>query len=101
VRKYIGAYAAAMGGVDAIAFTGGVGENSAAIRAACVQRLQFLGVDLDERRNREARPDAANGCCEISRTGSRPRVLAVRADEELRMAIETADLLGATATSSS
>jgi acetate kinase len=101
VRKYIGAYAAVMGGVDAIAFTGGVGENSARTRAACLQRLEFLGAELDERNNREARPDAATGCCEISRSGSRTRVLVVRADEELAMAIETAALLGATSTSSS
>jgi acetate kinase len=94
VRKYIGAYAAVMGGVDAIAFTGGVGENSAAVREACVQRLEFLGAKLDARRNRDARPDAATGCCEISETGSRTRVIVVRADEELAMAMEAAVLLG-------
>lgn len=73
VRKYIGAYAAAMGGVDAIAFTGGVGENSAAIRQACVERLEFLGA----------------------------RIVVVRADEELAMALEAAKLLAASSTSSS
>ena len=46
VRKYIGAYAAVMGGVDAIAFTGGVGENSATIRQACLERLEFLGAAI-------------------------------------------------------
>jgi acetate kinase len=100
VRKYIGAYAAVMGGVDAIAFTGGVGENSAATRGACLERLEFLGAELDDQLNRAARPDAAGGCCEISRSGSRTRLLVVRADEELAMAIEAAALLGATATSS-
>ena len=65
VRKYIGAYAAVMGGVDAIAFTGGVGENSAGIRQACVERLEFLGA----------------------------RIVVVRADEELAMAMEAAALL--------
>ena len=54
VRKYIGAYAATMGGVDAIAFTGGIGENSALIRHRCLQRLGFLGARLDEDRNRDA-----------------------------------------------
>ena len=73
VRKYIGAYAAAMGGVDAIAFTGGVGENSAAIRAACVQRLDFLAA----------------------------RIVVVRADEELAMALQAATLLATNSTSSS
>ncbi len=101
VRKYIGAYAAVMGGVDAIAFTGGVGENSAAIRAACVQRLEFLGAKLDDRRNRDARLDAATGCCEISQTDSPTRLLVVRADEELAMAMEAAALLGSSAISSS
>jgi acetate kinase len=101
VRKYIGAYAAVMGGVDAIAFTGGVGENSAATRRACLERLEFLGAELDDQRNRDAHPDATTGCCEISRAGSRTRLLVVRADEELAMAIEAAALLSAAATSSS
>jgi acetate kinase len=101
VRKYIGAYAAVMGGVDAIAFTGGVGENSAAIRRACLERLGFLGAELDDARNRDARPDAATGCYEISRTGARTLLLVVRADEELAMAIEAAAMLDLTATSSS
>lgn len=91
VRKYIGAYAAVMGGVDAIAFTGGVGENSATIRQACLERLEFLGAALDEQRNRDARPDA--GVCEISLAGSRVRLLVVRADEELAMALDAARLL--------
>jgi acetate kinase len=93
VRKYIGAYAAIMGGVDAIAFTGGVGENSASVREACVERLEFLGVGLDDRRNRDAQPDATSGCCDISISGSRTRVLVVRADEELAMALEARTLL--------
>ncbi|HKS57194.1 MAG TPA: acetate/propionate family kinase [Steroidobacteraceae bacterium] len=93
VRKYIGAYAAVMGGADVIAFTGGVGENSAVIRRACLERLEFLGAELDDARNRDARPDSASGCCEISRAGSRTRLLVVRADEELAMAIAAATLL--------
>lgn len=100
VRKYIGAYAAVMGGVDAIAFTGGVGENSATIRQACLERLEFLGAELDDRRNRDVRPDAA-GVCDLSGSGSRVRLLVVRADEELTMALDAAALLGASATSSS
>jgi acetate kinase len=93
VRKYIGAYAAVMGGADAIAFTGGIGENSAATRRACLERLEFLGAELDDGRNRDARADSVTGCCEISRSGSRTRLLFVRADEELAMAIEAAALL--------
>lgn len=94
VRKYIGAYAAVMGGVDAIAFTGGVGENSAGIRQACLQRLEFLGAVLDDQRNSAARLDGTTGVCEISRQGSRVRLLVVRADEELAMAVEAAAVLG-------
>jgi acetate kinase len=73
VRKYIGAYAAVMGGVDAVAFTGGVGENSATIRQACLERLEFLGA----------------------------AIVVVKADEELAMALEAAALLESNATSSS
>jgi acetate kinase len=93
VRKYIGAYAAVMGGVDAIAFTGGVGENSAAIRRACVERLEFLGAELDDSRNRDARPDATTGRCEISGAAARTRLLVVRADEEVAMAVEAANAI--------
>lgn len=96
VRKYIGAYAAAMGGVDAIAFTGGVGENSALIRHRCTQRLEFLGAVLDEDSNRDLRWDrAGSGCVAISEERSRARLLVVRADEELQMACEAAAALAA------
>jgi acetate kinase len=54
LRKYIGAYAAVMGGVDAIVFTGGIGQHSALIRHRACQRLEFLGARLDEERNRDA-----------------------------------------------
>jgi acetate kinase len=94
VRKYIGAYAAVMGGVDAIAFTGGVGENSAGVRQACLERLEFLGAALDEKGNRGARvADETSGVCEISGSESRVRLLVVRADEEMAMAVETVALL--------
>jgi acetate kinase len=85
VRKYIGAYAAVMGGVDAIAFTGGVGENSAQIRDLCVQRMDFLGVKLDAERNRGVRLSEAQPCVEISAADARTRLLVVRADEESTM----------------
>lgn len=93
VRKYIGAYAAVMGGVDAIAFTGGVGENSALIRHRCLQRLEFLGALLDEDKNREIRVDARTACGEICVDRARTRLFVVRADEELVMAREAAALL--------
>ena len=51
VKKTIGAYAAAMGGLDAVAFTGGIGENSPRLRAACCEGLEFLGIQLDPEAN--------------------------------------------------
>jgi len=90
VRKYIGAYAAVMGGVDVIAFTGGVGENSPMIRQQCTQRLEFLGTVLDEDANHDATFGAKTSVAEISDTGARARLLVVRADEELAMAREAA-----------
>jgi acetate kinase len=94
IRKYIGGYAAAMGGVDVVAFTGGVGENSAAIRTRCLERLDFLGITLDESRNRAAKPSAGRPIELISPDSARVRVLAVRADEELAMAREAARAIG-------
>jgi acetate kinase len=101
VRKYIGAYAAVMGGVDTIAFTGGVGENSISIRQQCLQRMEFLGAVLDQHRNRNVVLSGADACCEISGEGSRTHILVVRADEELAMAREAVALLSATSVASS
>jgi acetate kinase len=93
VRKYIGAYAATMGGVDAIAFTGGVGERSPIVRHRSLQRLEFLGAILDEDRNRDARVDGADAVATISGDESRVRLFVVRADEEREMALQAAALL--------
>lgn len=93
VRKYVGAYAAVMGGVDVIAFTGGVGEHSALMRHRIAQRLDFLGLRLDEDRNRDARVSAAHPVLDIAEAGSRTRLMVVRADEELTIALEAAALL--------
>jgi acetate kinase len=93
VRKYIGAYAAAMGGVEVVAFTGGVGEHSELIRRRCAERLDFLGVTLDEGRNREARTSYEQPVAEISAARSRTRAFVVRADEEQALARAAAALL--------
>lgn len=98
IRKYLGAYAAILGGVDVIAFTGGVGENSALVRHRCLQRLDFLGALIDEDANREARVNAQRPSWEISRADSRVRILVLRADEERAMAREAAKLLAARGT---
>jgi len=94
VRKYIGAYAAVMGGVDVLAFTGGIGENSAPLRHRIAQRLDFLGIGIDAQRNADARPDLDRPVLEISAADSRSRLLVIRADEEMSMARAAASLLG-------
>jgi acetate kinase len=92
VRKYIGAYAATMGGVDAIAFTGGIGENSAAVRQRCTERLDFLGAVLDQALNRSAFEQAHSDVALLSSQHSRVAILAIRADEERAMARTVAKL---------
>ncbi len=77
VRKTIGAYAAAMGGLDAVAFTGGIGENSARLREACCQGLEFLGIRLDPERNRTGTGDRV-----VSGADSRVTVMALATNEE-------------------
>ncbi len=94
VRKYIGAYAAVMGGLDAIAFTGGVGEHSALARHRICSNLEFFGAVLDEDRNRDARLTTEHPTVDIAAEESRVRILAVRADEERQLAREAAALLG-------
>jgi len=81
VKKYIGAYAAAMGGLDAVAFTGGIGENSPSTRAACLRGLEFLGVKLEETANVQGKGDRL-----ISAADSRVAVLVLATDEEIVVA---------------
>jgi len=81
LRKYIGAYAAVMGGVDAIVFTAGIGENSALLRHRAAQRLDFLGARLDPDANRDAKVDADNPVAEISTRRSRCSLLVVSTNE--------------------
>lgn len=92
IRKYIGAYAAAMGGVDVVAFTGGVGEHSSLVRARSLERLDFLGVTLDESRNQNIKLAADHPMEPIDQGSGRVQVLVIRADEELAMAREAAQL---------
>lgn len=93
IRKYIGAYAVALAGVDVIAFTGGVGENSALIRQRSSQRLEFLDAVLDERRNAQVQLSDDRSVVAINADVSRVHLLAVRADEELAIARESAAVL--------
>jgi acetate kinase len=81
VRKTIGAYAAAMGGLDAVAFTGGIGENSARLRERCCEGLEFLGLRIDSERNASGSGDRV-----VSAADSRVAVLALATNEELIVA---------------
>ena len=94
VRRYIGAYAAVMGGVDAIVLTGGIGENSVQMRRRVLQRLDFLGVRLDEDRNADARVDAETPVVDISDSHARVRALVVATNEELMTARQAAAVAG-------
>ena len=89
VRKYLGAYAAALGGMDAIALSGALAENSAALRGRVLSGLEFLGIRLDEGRNRVAGPAAP---ARISADDSAVPVWVVPADEERQIAREVAGL---------
>jgi acetate kinase len=85
-RKYIGAYLAAMGGADAIVFTGGIGENSPQIRSRICKGLSWIGLDLDEALN-EQRVKGREG--PIHRKGSRLGAYVIPTDEELLIARDT------------
>ncbi len=89
VRKYIGAYAATMGGVDAVVLTGGIGENAVGMRRRILQRFDFLGLVLDDDRNEAARVGDENRVAEISAPHSRVKALVVATDEERMIAEET------------
>jgi acetate kinase len=86
VRKYIGAYAAGMGGLDLVIFTAGIGQGSAEVRALTLQGLECMGLTLDPQRNRDAR--GFDEVCGISTDDSKITVLVVPTDEERMMARE-------------
>ena len=87
IRKYIGAYAAAMGGLDLIAFTAGIGENDAPARAEICEGLEFLGVSIDPKKNDGKRSEG-----EISADGSKVKVWVIPTNEELAIARDTLEL---------
>jgi acetate kinase len=79
IKKWIGAFAAALGGLDTLVFAGGIGENAPVVRARVCDGLDFLGIELDQKRN------AANSDV-ISAAASRVTIRAIRTDEELMIA---------------
>ncbi len=87
VKKYIGSYAAAMGGIDAVVFTAGVGENDAATRAAIASDLEFMGIAIDPEKNQ------TRGTIDISADGAKVKTLVIPTNEELMIAIDTQRLV--------
>ena len=87
VKKLIGAYAAAMGGVDAVVFTAGVGENDADTRSAIAGGLEFMGISIDEGKNN------TRGTVDISADGAKVKTLVIPTNEELMIAIDTERLV--------
>jgi acetate kinase len=85
LRKYLGAYAAVLGGLDGVAFAGGIGENSPAVRARAIEGLDGLGLRLDPVRNEAARGREG----EISPAGAPTRVFVIPTNEEIVIARDT------------
>ena len=89
-KKYVGAYAAAMNGVDCIVFTAGVGENTPSVRQAICEKMQYLGLEIDLEKNLEKNNGAIR---DITGANSRVKVLIIPTNEELVIARETVELL--------
>ena len=88
MKKYIGAYTAALGGLDAIVFGGGIGRNSARVRAQALEGLECLGVELDPEKNENAK-----GGMDLSKKGSKVRIYVVDTNEEISVARKAKALL--------
>ncbi|MFH0734775.1 MAG: acetate kinase [bacterium] len=84
IKKYVGSYMAALGGCDAIVFTGGIGENSPMVREAVCSNMEFFGIELDSERNKNVK-----GECAVSTDNSRVKVLRIPTNEELVIALDT------------
>ena len=84
-KKYLGAYAAALGGVDCVVFTAGIGEHDGAVRMDIVKDMEYMGIVIDEEKNK----NVGDGICEISTPDSRVKVLVIPTNEELVIARDT------------
>ena len=90
IKKYIGSYAAVLNGLDAIVFTGGVGENAVNIREQVCSKLQYLGINLNEQQNQEAKGPLR----EINTATSPVKILVIATNEELEIARQCYELIG-------
>jgi acetate kinase len=91
LTKLVGSYAAAMGGVDAIVFTGGIGENNPHYRARVAKNLEFMGVKIDEAKNDKAKRTSDEN--DVSAADSKVKVLVIPTNEELMIAKDTKELI--------
>ncbi|HAX96364.1 MAG TPA: acetate kinase [Prolixibacteraceae bacterium] len=89
VKKYIGAYAAAMGGIDILVFTGGIGENADTTRLGSSSGLEYMGIEVDPEKNQNVRGEE----CEISTPRSKVKVMVVPTNEELMIALDTEEIV--------
>jgi acetate kinase len=89
IKKYIGAYYAALGGADALVFTAGVGENAAAVRGMACAGLESLGIRLDPRKNAAVIGEVG----EIHAADAAVKILVIRTDEELEIAVRTEEVI--------
>ena len=89
IKKTVGAYIAAMGGVDAIVFTGGIGEHDAIARAKVCHHMDWLGIRIDTEKNKHPVGDV----CEITAWGAKVRTLVIATDEELMIARDTKEVV--------
>lgn len=96
IKKYIGAYAAALNGIDALVFTGGIGEHSPVMRSLIMSDMDYLGVDVDFDVNEKYLRGYESGIYEIQKPESKVKVLIVTTNEELSIARETKTLVCAT-----
>lgn len=92
IKKYIGSYTAAMGGLDAVVFTAGLGENNVALRKAACEDLEYLGIKIDDKRN--AKAFRQSDIVKISTDDSKVQVYVIPTNEELVIARDTAALIG-------
>ncbi len=88
IKKYVGSYAAAMGGIDALVFTGGIGENSTMVRNAVCSNMEFLGMKLDSDLNKKAEGEAI-----LSTEDSTSKIMRIPTNEELVIAMDTEEIV--------
>lgn len=89
LTKYIGAYSAIMGGVDVLLFTGGIGENASGIRKRVCSKLNFMGIILDDDKNKYDKLSENQDVIELQDSSSRVKIVAVKTNEELAIALDT------------